>query len=361
MSSTKAKVLPSSRTMNQRLIDTIEQSFFCPLLIHSSITDISFNGESLYYMDNRYGRLKSTIDVTVSQVTDFLRQIANLSEQQFSYSHPILDVSIGHYRLNAVHGAIARAGYERVTTFSLRVGNTNPCLIQPNQFFHPAILDLLQALIKAQVAIVIAGQTSSGKTELQKYLFQLMEENTRIIVIDNIQELEGIRHDRTLDITCWQKNDEIKDANFSTLIANGLRSNPDWLCIAEARGKEMLDILNAAMTGHSLILTAHSLDLVSLPSRLTRMVLMGDPMLRYEDVKKDIEHHFTFYLYLERRKNEHGEIIRYIKEVAEVRDGEVSSLYQKEGANELFGKMSEGLQKRIGGYLKKTTMEHFKI
>lgn len=346
--------------MNQRLLDTIEQSFLKPLLTSSYVTDIAYNGEAVFYMDNRYGRAKATFDITLAQVSDFLRQIANLSEQQFSYSHPILDVSIGHYRLNAVHGAIARAHYERVTTFSLRIGNTSANLIQPNQFFHREVFRLLQAIIHCQISIVIAGLTSSGKTELQKYLFQLMDNHTRIIVIDHIQELESVRTTSDLDITCWQQNDDVSDASFASLIANGLRSNPDWLFVAEARGKEMLDILNAAMTGHPLILTAHSIDLVSLPSRLTRMALMGDPNLRYEDVKKDIEHHFSFYLYLERKKQSDGTIVRYLKEVAEVEEGRVNHLYHFENGQAQFGKISDALLNRLAVALPETTYHFFK-
>ena len=345
--------------MNQRLLDVVNQSFLAPLLADGHVTDIAYNGIDMYYMHNLDGRQKSDIVVSLNEVMDFLRQVANLSEQQFSFSHPILDVSIGHYRLNAVHGAIARASYDRVVTFSLRIGQTSMNLIQPDTYFHPAVFSLLQAMIRSKTSIVIAGLTSSGKTELQKFLFQLMDDYTRIIVIDNIQELESIRVTSPLDITCWQKNDMVNDASFSSLIANGLRSNPDWLFVAEARGKEMLDILNAAMTGHPLILTTHSLDLLSLPSRLTRMVLMGDANLRFEEVKKDIEHHFTFYLYLERSIDAFGHIVRHLKEVAEVNQGQVHILYQKERDTIHFGVMSESLQKRVSAYMKPSDLNYF--
>ena len=39
--------------MNERLLEYIETSFLKELLNNKDITDISFNGEDIYYKDNR--------------------------------------------------------------------------------------------------------------------------------------------------------------------------------------------------------------------------------------------------------------------------------------------------------------------
>ena len=44
--------------MNERLISYIEESFLKPLLAIETITDISYNGVSIFYMDNVLGRKK---------------------------------------------------------------------------------------------------------------------------------------------------------------------------------------------------------------------------------------------------------------------------------------------------------------
>ena len=97
----------------------IENSFLASLLKDEEITDISYNGESIFYVSNDLGRRKSDISVEQQVVRDFLRQISNISEQQFSFTNPNLDVSIDKYRLNATHQSVGKINNEDVVTFSL--------------------------------------------------------------------------------------------------------------------------------------------------------------------------------------------------------------------------------------------------
>ena len=100
-------------TTNQRLTAFLESSFLSELLQVPTVTDISFNGEALYYEDSALGRQKYEKEIANSAVGDFLRQIANFSDKQFSYMNPILDVSFSRYRLNATFLSIVRVKDER--------------------------------------------------------------------------------------------------------------------------------------------------------------------------------------------------------------------------------------------------------
>ena len=73
--------------------DFIDNSFLEPVIHESNITDISYNGDSIYFVDNKFGRKKSDIKISLEKARDFIRQIANLCEKQFSYQNPILDVA----------------------------------------------------------------------------------------------------------------------------------------------------------------------------------------------------------------------------------------------------------------------------
>lgn len=74
-------------------------------------------GRNSIFLSNVRGRLKAEKSPNLKQVSDFLRQIANLSEKQFSYTSPILDVSFGRYRLNAVFSSLSRKANEKPTLF----------------------------------------------------------------------------------------------------------------------------------------------------------------------------------------------------------------------------------------------------
>lgn len=336
--------------MNKKLLDYIDSSFLAPLLLSPTITDISYNGVDLFYQDNEKGRQKSGMKIETHLVIDFIRQIANLSEQQFSYSNPILDVSVGRYRINAVHGAIVRVENDRAISFSIRIASYKLRISDDGSFMPHEIYSLLLTLIKCHISLVIGGETGTGKTELQRLLLSHVEKNGRVIVIDNIQELEAIRQNAETDITSWQVNDSIQDASFENLIRNAVRSNPDWLIVAEARGKEMNDVLNAVMTGHPIITTIHSKDIHSMPSRMARMVMMQNNLVKYDSIMDDIAKHFPILVYLSRVEVK-GKILRYLSEIGELCEEtkQVSLIYEKKNGKDKFFPLSN----RMAQLLKK--------
>ncbi|MCX5775402.1 MAG: ATPase, T2SS/T4P/T4SS family, partial [Firmicutes bacterium] len=196
--------------MDKKAYLFLTSSFLQPLLDNPEVTDIAFNGEAIFYQHNQLGRLKSEICITKEAAFDFIRQLANLTEQLFSYSSPILDVSIERFRINAVHPAIGRKHFERATTFSIRIGHVGKTAIEEDPcFMPPQVIQLFLAILKLHASIVIAGKTGTGKTELQKYLLQQMEPNSRIVVIDNVLELESVSSPSTLHISLWHMSDRV--------------------------------------------------------------------------------------------------------------------------------------------------------
>lgn len=314
--------------MNEKLIGYIENSFLSPLLMKKDITDISYNGVSFFYVDNEKGRIKSNIQATNEEVMDFLRQIANYSEKQFSFSNPNLDVSIGKYRINAEHSSIVRVENEKAVSFALRISSKDNRIKQGSDFLSKEGEDFLVDLLNKGESIVIAGATGSGKTELQKYLLSKLRKNTRVIVIDNIQELENLRKFEDLDLTSWQVNQNNPNASIQELVKCALRSNPDWLVVAEARGPDMNDVLNSVMTGHPIITTIHAKSVEAIPKRMCRMVMMADNTQKYEDILDDVSEHIKYYVYL-KRDYLNGKVVRYVDTIGELQnDGSMKIIYK---------------------------------
>ena len=301
--------------MNQRLIMYIENSFLKPLLDIETVTDISYNGVSMFYMDNILGRRKFNHELSQEMVVDFVRQIANLSERQFSFTSPNLDVSISRYRINAQHSSIVRVGDEKSVSFSIRIATKDIRIDEGEKFIAKEAREILLNAIKNKQSIVIAGPTGSGKTELQKYLISQFEDYTRVIIIDNVQELEYVRFNPDLDITSWQISPSIPQGSAQELIRNALRNNPDWLVVAESRGKEMNDALNAVMTGHPIITTLHAKSIEAIPHRMMRMVQMGKSEERAEDILDDIYSHIDYYVYLNRRFDKDKKVERFVESI----------------------------------------------
>ena len=316
--------------MNEnRLNEAMEASFLAPLLKQEAITDISFNGEELFLEDTVRGRRKAGIPLTKEEVGDFLRQIANFSEKQFSYSTPILDVSYGRYRLNACYTNIVRVGDEKSYSFCLRLLGRKVDVGDDDTFLPPKARAILLEAIKSRSSIVIGGVTSSGKTELQKYLLAHLEEGEKVIVIDNAGELERLRGNSGVDLTSWSVDERFPASSFSSLIKNGLRNDPDWIVLAESRGGEALDALTSAMSGAAIMMTVHAKSLSAMPNRLARLCMMGDARLLRQEVLEDIKDHFPYWVYLEKETKKDRSIVRKVSMI-----GRLSS--EKEGMEILF-------------------------
>jgi type IV secretory pathway ATPase VirB11/archaellum biosynthesis ATPase len=190
----------------------LEGSFLKDLLALSGVTDISYNGKTLNYVTNEEGRKRSSLLLSTEDVGSFLRQIANLSERQFSYSCPILDVSFGPYRLNAVHSSLCRCCNDKTYSFSLRIASGSCRLEGDKAFFGDAEPLLLEALKNGE-SIAIGGSTSSGKTELEKWCLLHLGENRRVVVIDNVEELDLLENSQ-IDLTTWLVNEMIPGSSF---------------------------------------------------------------------------------------------------------------------------------------------------
>ena len=323
-----------------KLISYLETSFLSDLLKQESITDISYNGQEIFYVDNNYGRQKRKTVVEPSLIKDFIRQIANLAEKQFSFQNPELDVSFGKYRLSALHQSICRKNNQECICFSLRISSKNIRIQRDTRYFPDEIIDLLDVLINSNVSIVIGGLTGRGKTELQKYLITQMRENTRAIVIDNILELDQLQTSQSLDLNIWQVDDTNQNTAIQRLMRIALRSNPDWLIVAESRGKEMLEVLNSSLTGHPIITTLHALDVKSMPHRMVRMVMMNEQKMEYRDVYQDISYHMRFYIYLKRKYTSDGVVQRYISSIAYLNGKTMEEIYTNDGLNKEFKPLS---------------------
>lgn len=298
----------------KRVIEFIEQSFLSSLIKDEDITDISFNGKDIFFQHNLKGRNKFVSEYTYADCVDFIRHISNLCETQFSFSEPILDITISNYRINAVHSSIGRKYDDKVISFSIRIASKVNRVMNDNGFMSKEIANFIENILIEKNSIVIGGTTGCGKTELQKYLIQKMANNTRIIVIDNVQELDLVSPINDIDFTCWKSDESRHLLSNDNLIKNALRSNPDWLIIAESRGKEMKSILDSAMSGHPIITTIHCNSIEQMPSRITRMIQLNNTSESYDRILCDVVNTFRYFIFLE-KTTDNGQVRRFISKI----------------------------------------------
>lgn len=314
--------------MEEKLIKIgglLSDCFIHELLEDPFVTDISYNGSDIYYLDNRKGRCKFKSETTSEEIYSFLRQISNLCDSSFSLSQPILDVSFLNFRLNAVYKNVCRKSGEKVLTFCMRKFNLNKIMIdEKSDFASISILKFLGFAVKKKLSILIAGPTSSGKTELQKYLINQLMNNERVIVIDTINELD-INYNSNVDITCLV-TDLKQGIDLKELVKLSLRYCPDYVVLAEARGAEFEDVLTSSLSGISTITTIHAKSVDTIVERAINLVQINNKNLNYETIKESILMHFDLFIYVEKKIEENGTIKRKLVSLKLVNEGKTIDL-----------------------------------
>ena len=298
---------------DEKCQEIIEQSFLKDIFT-DDLTDIQYNGYEFYGQDNQLGRFKLDLNISNEEVFSILKQLANYALKPFSVKNPILNISFKNYRLSAIHPILARKNNEKVATFSLRKISPTLKITNNNVEICPKpIHALLEVLIKGYQSIVISGLTGSGKTELQKYLVSKMNEEDRIIMIEDNYETYLKEIYPSLDITTWIADET--NISLSELVKTSLRHNPDWIMIAETRGKEAFELVESISSGHPMITTIHSDS--SLLS-LERILKMFQKELDFNEEKmlSEMATHIRIGIHIEKQMI-NQKIIRKITEVTE--------------------------------------------
>ena len=135
----------------------------------------------------------------------------------------------------------------------------------------PDMLERFRALIERSAGMVlVTGPTGSGKTTtLYSALNHLNQTDTKIITVEDPVEY---RLDRVNQV---QVNAKI-GLDFARVLRTTLRQDPDIILVGEMRDGETADIgLRAAITGHLVFSTLHTMNAIATVHRLLDMGAAG--------------------------------------------------------------------------------------
>jgi len=149
--------------------------------------------------------------------------------------------------------------------------------------------EFVRACVLAHLNIVISGGTGSGKTTLLNVLSSCIQEEERIVTIEDAAELQ-LQQDHVLRMETKTANvDGTGAVTIRDLVRNALRMRPDRIVVGECRGGETLDMLQAMNTGHDGSLTTlHANTPRDALSRMETMVLMAGMDLPLKVVRQQI-------------------------------------------------------------------------
>ena len=140
---------------------------------------------------------------------------------------------------------------------------------------------LLCWMMRARRNVVVSGGTSSGKTTFLNALLQLAGRDERIVLIEDVPELQPVIPNRVR----FEVNHDC-GISARTLVRLALRYRPDRILLGEVRGAETFDLLQALNTGHSGSVTSiHANSAEDALVRLETLVLTAGVSWPHEAVR----------------------------------------------------------------------------
>ena len=136
--------------------------------------------------------------------------------------------------------------------------------------------DFLVAAVRGRSSILLSGGTGAGKTTFLNQLGRFIPHTERVVTIEETAELQFPQAD-VVGLETRMSNIEGEGAiNQRELLRNSLRMRPDRIIVGEARGAEVLEMLQAMNTGHEgSMSTLHANDTRDALNRLELMVALS--------------------------------------------------------------------------------------
>jgi pilus assembly protein CpaF len=261
-----------------------------PLLKDPTISDILVNTSRQVYIE-RNGRLELT-DVRFKDDRHLLQiidRIVSAVGRRIDDSSPMCDARLADgSRVNAIIPPLAIDGPHMSIRKFKRDVLSAPDLMRAGSM-TPAMLELLQGVVKARLNVLISGGTGAGKTTLLNVLSESIPANERIVTIEDSAELQ-LRQPHAVRLETRTANVEGAGAvNQRILVINALRMRPDRIIMGECRGAEAVDMLQAMNTGHDGSLTTlHANTPRDALARLETMISMAGLNLPEKGMRQQI-------------------------------------------------------------------------
>jgi flagellar protein FlaI len=247
-----------------------------PLMRDASIEDISVDGTSrpVYVYHRKYESLETNLRYpNAEKLDDSIVRLVHMSGKHVSTAFPIVDATLpGRHRLAATfRKEVSPEG----STMTIRKFRQDPISII--DLINFGVIDYVIAayswlLIENRATATVVGATASGKTTFLNALLSMVNPNSKIVTIEEVQEI-NIHHTNWAPLVSRLSygltEESIGEISLFNLVKVAMRMRPDIIVLGEVRGEEAYALFQAISTGHGGISTLHAEDAKSAIQRLT--------------------------------------------------------------------------------------------
>jgi len=301
---------PLNEVARQRVTKLVEDEILGlgpleTLMAEPTVSDILVNGHDQIYVERR-GKLELT-PVQFRDDDHLMRIIDRIVSgvgRRVDESSPMVDARLKDgSRINAIIPPLALNG----PVLSIRRFAADVLQMEQLVRFRAltsAIAEVLQAIVKARLNIIVSGGTGTGKTTMLNVLSSFIPSDERILTIEDSAELQ-LRQPHVVRLETRPPNVEGKgQITQRDLVRNSLRMRPDRIILGEVRQGEAFDMLQAMNTGHDgSLATVHANTPRDAITRVENMVMMAGLDLGSKAVRTQIASAIDVVLQLERMED----------------------------------------------------------
>jgi pilus assembly protein CpaF len=293
-----------------------------PLMNDPDVSDVLVNGPDRVFIE-RNGLLQST-DVKFADEGHLLRLIQRLvgrAGRRIDEVSPMVDAKLPDgSRLNAVIPPLALRG----ATLSIRRFRSRALLFEDMVrmgTLAPEMAEFLVTAVKGRLNILFSGGTGAGKTTMLNNVSRFIPVSERVLTIEQTAELQ-LQQPDVVSLEMRPPNVEGRgEITQRDLLKNSLRMRPDRIIVGEARGGEVLEMLQAMNTGHDgSMSTLHANDTRDALDRLEMMIALSGVELPTLIARQYISTAIQILVHISRLSTGERKVMR-ISELSGFRDG----------------------------------------
>ncbi len=309
-------------------------------------------GRKIYVFHKVKGWLSSNCffaseDAAVNAINKMARPLG----RRVTFQSPRLNAALedGSTRIHAAIPPLSKSGVE----ITLRRFSKNPLSVAELVSF--GTIDCKSAAflwlaVQADVSMIVAGNTGSGKTSTLNALLSFVPLNERMVLVEETPELR-LLHKHCVRLVA---NEEL-GISMKELVKDTLRMRPDRVVVGEARGKEEVEALfDSVLAGQArgTYATMHAKTACDALSRLQSFGISESDLAAIDLMV--VQRRIPIYDSKNKRQLE----LRRVTEIAEVVSGKAALLYKHDAFKDKLVECGKSaLLKRLCANYKSTPVQ----
>lgn len=275
------------------------------------------------------GKQREAITLTPDELREIINRNAGYQGRALNPTTPILNAQMrgSGSRINAVLSPVCDPHISVTIRIHRLIARSFDDLVRLGTLSVPAA-NWLWLAVQSGLSTIVAGATSSGKTNFLNALAGVMPSDLRCVVIEDTRELALPVRDKVYLLTT-QNADGVRTITQRHLVANALRMRPDRIILGEVRDAAAWDAVKACNTGHEgTLLTVHAEDAPGTLIRLAQLCGEATETSNFPDktLREVIASAFQCVVFLERRRQPDGSFKRFVTQINEVNGHVVDSV-----------------------------------